>query len=61
VDAVHPKPLHILVVRDTGLSVADIDALGVRRIRAGGALTLAGSRQATVARSGLDKGSFHIS
>ena len=41
VDAVRPKPINILVVRDTGLSVADIAALGVRRISVGGALALA--------------------
>jgi len=41
VDAVRPKPINVLVVRDTGLSVADIAALGVRRISVGGALALA--------------------
>jgi hypothetical protein len=41
VDAVRPKPINILVVRDSGLSVADIAALGVRRISVGGALALA--------------------
>jgi 2-methylisocitrate lyase-like PEP mutase family enzyme len=42
VDAVHPKPFNLLVVRDVGLGVADIAALGVRRISVGGALALAG-------------------
>jgi 2-methylisocitrate lyase-like PEP mutase family enzyme len=41
VEAVAPKPLNLLVVRDTGLSVGDIAALGVRRISVGGALALA--------------------
>ena len=40
-DAVRPKPINVLVVRDSGLSVADIAALGVRRISVGGALALA--------------------
>jgi 2-methylisocitrate lyase-like PEP mutase family enzyme len=41
VEAVAPKPLNLLVVRDIGLSVGDIAALGVRRISVGGALALA--------------------
>ena len=41
VDAVAPKPLNLLVVRDIGLSVREIDALGVRRVSVGGALALA--------------------
>lgn len=41
VEAVRPKPINVLVVRDGGLSVADIAALGVRRISVGGALALA--------------------
>jgi len=41
VDAVAPKPLNLLVVRDNGLSVDDVAALGVRRISVGGALALA--------------------
>jgi len=41
VDAVAPKPLNLLVVRDIGLSVDDVAALGVRRISVGGALALA--------------------
>ena len=41
VDAVRPKPINVLVVRDSGLSVDDIAALGVRRISVGGALALA--------------------
>ena len=41
VTAVAPKPLNLLVVRDIGLSVGEIAALGVRRISVGGALALA--------------------
>jgi 2-methylisocitrate lyase-like PEP mutase family enzyme len=42
VEAIHPKPFNLLVVRDIGLGVGDIAALGVRRISVGGALALAG-------------------
>jgi 2-methylisocitrate lyase-like PEP mutase family enzyme len=41
VAAVAPKPLNLLVVRDIGLRVEDVAALGVRRISVGGALALA--------------------
>jgi 2-methylisocitrate lyase-like PEP mutase family enzyme len=41
VEAVRPKPINLLVVRDSGLTVADVAALGVRRISVGGALALA--------------------
>lgn len=41
VAAVAPKPLNLLVVRDIGLRVEDLAALGVRRISVGGALALA--------------------
>jgi 2-methylisocitrate lyase-like PEP mutase family enzyme len=41
VEAVHPKPFNLLVVRDIGLGVADVAALGVRRISVGCALALA--------------------
>jgi 2-methylisocitrate lyase-like PEP mutase family enzyme len=41
VEAVQPKPFNLLVVRDIGLGVSDIAALGVRRISVGGALALA--------------------
>jgi 2-methylisocitrate lyase-like PEP mutase family enzyme len=40
VAAVAPKPLNLLVVRNIGLSVADIAEIGVRRISVGGALAL---------------------
>jgi 2-methylisocitrate lyase-like PEP mutase family enzyme len=39
--AVAPKPFNLLVVRDIGLRVEEIAALGVRRISVGGALALA--------------------
>ena len=59
VEAVAPKPLNLLVVRDVGLSTAEITALGVRRISVGGALALAAwtgfMRAAQAMRS---KGSF---
>jgi 2-methylisocitrate lyase-like PEP mutase family enzyme len=42
VDAVSPRPFNLLVVRNIGLDVAGIAALGVRRISVGGALALAG-------------------
>jgi 2-methylisocitrate lyase-like PEP mutase family enzyme len=41
VEAVRPKPVNLLVVRDIGLRVGEIAALGVRRISVGGALALA--------------------
>lgn len=42
VAAVHPRPFNLLVVRDIGLGVDEIAALGVRRISIGGAFALAG-------------------
>jgi len=41
VAAVAPKPFNLLVVRDIGLRVEEVAALGVRRISVGGALALA--------------------
>ena len=41
VEAVAPKPLNLLVVRDIDLNVEKVAALGVRRISVGGALALA--------------------
>jgi 2-methylisocitrate lyase-like PEP mutase family enzyme len=40
VTAVAPRPFNLLVVRDIGLNVDQIAALGVRRISVGGALAL---------------------
>ena len=59
VEAVAPKPLNLLVVRDIGVDVREIAGLGVRRISVGGALALAAwtafIRAATTLRS---EGSF---
>jgi 2-methylisocitrate lyase-like PEP mutase family enzyme len=41
VAAVSPRPVNVLVGRNTGLTVADVAALGVRRISVGGALARA--------------------
>jgi len=41
VEAIAPKPFNLLVVRDIGIGVREIEALGVRRISVGGALALA--------------------
>jgi 2-methylisocitrate lyase-like PEP mutase family enzyme len=59
VAAVAPKPLNLLVVRDIGLSVDEIAALGVRRISVGGALALAAwTGFITAARTLRSSGSF---
>jgi 2-methylisocitrate lyase-like PEP mutase family enzyme len=59
VEAVRPRPLNLLVVRDIGLGVSDIAALGVRRISVGGALALAGWAGFMRAAQELsDRGSF---
>jgi len=59
VEAVAPKPLNLLVVRDIGLSTEELMGLGVRRISVGGALALSAwtgfMRAAQALRS---KGSF---
>jgi len=59
VEAVAPRPLNLLVVRDIGVDVREIAGLGVRRISVGGALALAAwtgfIRAATTLRS---EGSF---
>ena len=41
VDAVAPKPVNIIMSTNTGLTVADLEALGVRRISVGSALARA--------------------
>lgn len=58
VKAVAPKPLNLLVVRDIGLSVDEIAALGVRRISVGGALALAAWTAFIQAARTLRSGSF---
>ena len=52
VKAVAPKPVNVLVSAPTGLTVADLAALGVRRISVGGAL--ARMAWAGVMRAGKD-------
>lgn len=55
VEAVAPKPLNLLVLRDIGVDVREIAGLGVRRISVGGSLALAAwtgfIRAATALRS----------
>ena len=59
VAAVAPRPLNLLVVRDIGLRVQEIAALGVRRISVGGALSLAAWTSFTRAAQTLkSEGSF---
>jgi 2-methylisocitrate lyase-like PEP mutase family enzyme len=59
VEAVAPKPLNLLVVRDIGQSVDEIAALGVRRISVGGALALAAwTGFISAAQTLRSKGSF---
>jgi 2-methylisocitrate lyase-like PEP mutase family enzyme len=58
VAAVAPRPLNLLVARDTGLRVDEIAALGVRRISVGGALALAAWTGFIRAAQTLREGSF---
>jgi 2-methylisocitrate lyase-like PEP mutase family enzyme len=58
VDAVWPRPLNVLIVRDVGLSVSQLAALGVRRISVGGALALAAWGGFARAVRALKEGSF---
>lgn len=58
VEAVAPRPFNLLVVRDIGLNVDDIAALGVRRISVGGALALAAWTGFIHAAQTLKSGSF---
>jgi 2-methylisocitrate lyase-like PEP mutase family enzyme len=58
VGAAAPKPINLLVVRDIGLSVDEIAALGVRRISVGGALALAAWTGFIRAAQALKDGSF---
>lgn len=58
VEAVKPRPFNLLVVRDTGLRVADFGELGVRRISVGGALALAAWGGFMRAANSLKSGSF---
>ena len=58
VAAAAPKPINLLVVRDIGLGVDAIAALGVRRISIGGALALAAWTGFIRAAQALKDGSF---
>lgn len=58
VAAVAPRPFNLLVVRDIGMKVDDIAALGVRRISVGGALALAAWTGFIGAAKQLQSGSF---
>lgn len=58
VAAVAPKPVNLLVSRPIGLAVADLAALGVRRISLGGALARAARGGFARAAALLAQGSF---
>lgn len=58
VRAVSPKPVNVLVGRPIGLTVADLAALGVRRISIGGALAGAAWGGFARAARALAEGSF---
>ena len=59
VDALRPKPVNLLVSRNPGLTVADLAALGVRRISVGSALARAAWGGALRAAQAIAKeGSF---
>ena len=59
VSAVAPRPVNVVVARNIGLTVADLAALGVRRISVGGALArTAWTAFARAAQTIADDGSF---
>jgi 2-methylisocitrate lyase-like PEP mutase family enzyme len=59
VDAVAPKPVNILISMNTGLTVADVTALGVRRISVGSSLArTAWGAFISAARLIAEEGSF---
>ena len=59
VSAVAPRPVNVVVGRNIGLTVADLAALGVRRISVGGALARAAwTGFARAARTIADDGAF---
>ena len=58
VEAVAPKPVNLLVGSSTDLTLADIAALGVRRVSVGGALARAAWGGFTRAARGLVDGRF---
>ena len=60
VAAVAPKPVNVLVSGPVGLSVADLAAMGVRRISVGGALARAAwGGFIEAAREIASEGTFH--
>jgi 2-methylisocitrate lyase-like PEP mutase family enzyme len=59
VEAVHPMPVNVLIGANTGLSVADLSELGVRRISVGSALARAAWGEFLRAARGIaDDGTF---
>jgi 2-methylisocitrate lyase-like PEP mutase family enzyme len=59
VDALRPHPVNVLMSSDTGLTVGDLAALGVRRISVGSALTrVAWAAFLSAARQLAEGGSF---
>jgi 2-methylisocitrate lyase-like PEP mutase family enzyme len=59
VDAVKPKPVNVLMGADTGMRVADLAAMGVRRISVGSALARVGwTAVMRAARMMAEEGSF---
>lgn len=58
VTAINPKPVNILISRNTGLQVADLAELGVRRISVGSTLSRAAWGGFMRAAETLAKGSF---
>ena len=58
VDAVHPKPVNLLVSRAGGLALSDIARLGARRVSVGGALARAAWDPLIRASRALAEGSF---
>ena len=58
-NALEPKPVNVLVSRDTGLTVADLAELGVRRVSLGSTLARAAwSRFMEVAKDIATEGRF---
>ena len=59
VEAVHPKPVNVLMAKNTGLRVSDLAELGVRRVSVGAALArVAWGAFLRAARGIADDGSF---
>jgi 2-methylisocitrate lyase-like PEP mutase family enzyme len=59
VESVHPKPVNVLMAANTGLRVADLAELGVRRVSVGSALARAGwGALLRAARQIAEDGSF---